>query len=151
MENQDYKNKNIERKYLENIRNNQFLRVKVFQNQKKDFTELKEIELKDRKIKNKKEIEKLFIKPIILSKDDTNKFEKHEMKKIRPIIRKWFYRLINKNVLGKKPIIKPEIIRDKLRNKLIRDIWKLLVAEKEKEERKTKQNEKEERNNKEAK
>ena len=28
MENQDYKNKNIERKYLENIRNNQFLRVK---------------------------------------------------------------------------------------------------------------------------
>ena len=30
MENQDYKNKNIERKYLENIRNNQFLRVKVF-------------------------------------------------------------------------------------------------------------------------
>ena len=146
MENQEYKNKNIERKYLENIRNNQFLRVKVFQNQKKDFTELKEIELKDRKIKNKKEIEKLFIKPIILSKDDTNKFEKHEMKKIRPIIRKWFYRLINKNVLGKKPII-----RDKLRNKLIRDIWKLLVAEKEKEERKTKQNEKEERNNKEAK
>ena len=30
MENQDYKNKNIERKYLENIRKNQFLRVKVF-------------------------------------------------------------------------------------------------------------------------
>ena len=30
MENQEYKNKNIERKYLENIRNNQFLRVKVF-------------------------------------------------------------------------------------------------------------------------
>ena len=112
---------------------------------------MKEIELKDRKIKNKKEIEKLFIKPIILSKDDTSKFEKHEMKKIRPIIRKWFYRLINKNVLGKKPIIKPKIIRDKLRNKLIRDIWKLLDAEKEKEERKTKQNEKEERNNKEAK
>ena len=87
--------------------------------------------MKDRKIKNKKEIEKLFIKPIILSKDDTNKFEKHEMKKIRPIIRKWFYRLTNKNVLGKKPII-----RDKLRNKLIRDIWKLLDAEKKKKKEK---------------
>ena len=28
MENQDYNNENIERKYLENLRNNQFLRVK---------------------------------------------------------------------------------------------------------------------------
>ena len=28
MENQDYNNENIERKYLENMRNNQFLRVK---------------------------------------------------------------------------------------------------------------------------
>ena len=28
MKNQDYNNENIERKYLENMRNNQFLRVK---------------------------------------------------------------------------------------------------------------------------
>ena len=28
MENRDYKNKNVERKFLENMRNNQFLKVK---------------------------------------------------------------------------------------------------------------------------
>ena len=38
--------------------------------------------------------------------------------------------------MGKKPIIKPKIIRDKLRNKLIRDIWKLLDAEKKKKKEK---------------
>ena len=36
IENQDYKNENIERKQLENMQNNQFLKVKiVFQRQKK--------------------------------------------------------------------------------------------------------------------
>ena len=37
------------------------------------------MELKDR------EIEELFCKPIIVSKDDMDKFEEQEMKKIRPI------------------------------------------------------------------
>ena len=37
------------------------------------------MELKDR------EIEKLFYKPINVSKDDMDQFEKQEMKKIRPI------------------------------------------------------------------
>ena len=37
------------------------------------------MELKDR------EIEKLFYKPIIVSKDDVDQFDKKEMKKIRPI------------------------------------------------------------------
>ena len=42
-----------------------------------------------------------------------DEFEEQKMKKIRPIIRKYFHRLINKNVIGKKP----EIIRDKLKIK----------------------------------
>ena len=88
MENQDCKNENIEIKYLENMWNNQFLKVKnslleleIF------FTELEDREIKHRKEKIKKEIEKLFNKPIIVSKDDIDKFEEQEMKKIRPIIR----------------------------------------------------------------
>ena len=38
-------------------------------------------------------------------KDDVDKFEEEqEMKKIMTIIRKWFDQLIDKNVMGKKPI-----------------------------------------------
>ena len=54
------------------------------------FTELKGIELKDRKDKIKKEIEKLFNKSIIVSKNDIDKFEEQEMKKIRPMIKYCF-------------------------------------------------------------
>ena len=54
------------------------------------FTELKGIELKDRKDKIKKEIEKLFNKSIIVSKNDIDKFEEQEMKKIRPMIKNCF-------------------------------------------------------------
>ena len=43
------------------------------------------IELKDREVKIKREIKELFIKPIIVSLDDMNKFEQKEMKTIRPI------------------------------------------------------------------
>ena len=66
---------------------NQFLRVEnsLF-GLEKDFTELKYIELKDRIEKIKREIEKLFNKLVIVSKDDMVKFEEHEMMKIRPII-----------------------------------------------------------------
>ena len=74
--------------------------------------------MKDRKEKIKREIGELFHKPIIVSKDDMDKFDEQEMKKIRPIIRKWFDRLIDKNVMGKKH----KIIRDKLKDKIIRDI-----------------------------
>ena len=59
------------------------------------------------------------------------------MKEIRPIIRKWFDRLINKNVMGKKP----KIIRDRLKDKIINDIKRLFDYEKE-ERKKKKQNEK---------
>ena len=72
---------------------------------------------------------------IIVSKDDM----KQEMKKLRPIIRNWFDQLIKQNVMRKKP----KIITDKLKGKLINDIWKLFETEEEKEDwRKKKQNEK---------
>ena len=89
---------------------------------------MKDIELNDTKAKIKKEIEKLFNKPIIVSKDDMDKFEEHEMKKIRPIIRNWFDWLIKQSVIGKKP----KIIRDRLKDKIFNDIWQLFDAGKEK-------------------
>ena len=50
MENLDYKNENIERNYLENMRNNQFLQVKTsLLELEKDFMEFKDRERKDRK------------------------------------------------------------------------------------------------------
>ena len=71
MENVDYKNENIERKYLENMRNNQFLKVeKSLLELEKDFKELK-----NREEKIKREVEELFYKPIVVSKDDLDKFE----------------------------------------------------------------------------
>ena len=61
------------------------------------------------------------------------------MKKLRPIIKNWFDQLIKQNVMRKKP----KIITDKLKGKLINDIWKLFETEEEKEDwRKKKQNEK---------
>ena len=49
MENIDYKNENIKNKYLENMRNNQFLKVKnSLLELEKDFKELKDRELKER-------------------------------------------------------------------------------------------------------
>ena len=86
MQNLDYKNKNIERKYFKNMQNNQFLKVKnSLLALEKDFKILKDKKLKDRKDKIKGEIEKLFYNPIIVSKEDLDRFEEQEMKKIRPI------------------------------------------------------------------
>ena len=86
MENQIYKNENSQRKLLKIMRKNQFLMVKNrFLELEKDFTELKDRELKDREVKIKREIEELFFKLIIVSVDDMDRFEKKEMKKIRPI------------------------------------------------------------------
>ena len=86
MENLDHKNENVERKYLKNIQNNQFLKVKnSLLELEKYFMELKDIELKDRQEKIKREVEELFFKLIIMSKDDMDKSEEQEMKNIRPI------------------------------------------------------------------
>ena len=61
MENWDYKNENNEKNYLENMQNNEFLKVKnSLLELEKGFTELKDIELQYWKEKNKQEIEKLF-------------------------------------------------------------------------------------------
>ena len=84
-------------------------------------------------------MEKLFNKPITVSKNDMDKFEEQKMKQIRQIIKNWFDQLIKQNVMGKKP----KIIRDKLEDKIINDIFKLFEMEEEKEHRKKKnQNEK---------
>ena len=55
MEKQYYKNENIERKYLENMQNHQFSRLKVsLLELENHFTELRDIEYKDRKEKIKR-------------------------------------------------------------------------------------------------
>ena len=92
IENPNYKNGNIDRKYLNNVGKNQFLKVK---NSLLEFIELKERELKDREVKIKREIEELFFKPIIVSIDDMDKFEVKEIKKIRPVKNSWNDGLIN--------------------------------------------------------
>ena len=76
MENQNYKNENIERKYLNNMRNNQCLNVKnSLLELEKDVIELKDRELKDREVKIKRETEELFFKPVIVTIDCDYKFE----------------------------------------------------------------------------
>ena len=41
--------------------------------------------MNDRQEKNERDVEELFYKPITVSRDDVDKFEKQEIKKIRPI------------------------------------------------------------------
>ena len=64
-------------KYSKNMINNQSL--------KENLMELENRELKDREEKNKRKIEELFYKPIIMCKDDMDKFEEQEMKRIRQV------------------------------------------------------------------
>ena len=86
MENPSYKNHNIDRKYLKNVRKNQFLKVKnSLLELEKDF-----IELKDRQVTIKREKVGLFFKTIIVSIHVIDKFEQKEMKKIRPIKNSWY-------------------------------------------------------------
>ena len=59
------------------MQKNQLLKVKnSLLELKKYFIELKDIELKDREVKIKREIEKLFFKPILVSMDDMVCLEK---------------------------------------------------------------------------
>ena len=53
------------------------------------------------------------------------------MKKIRPIIRNWLDQLIEQNVMGNKP----NIIRDKLKDKVITDIHKLFETKEEEDKK----------------
>ena len=84
MENPSYKIKNIEKKFLNKMRENQFLMVKnSVLELKKDFIGLKGKESKDREVAIKREIEELFFKTMIMSIYDMDKFEQKEMKKIK--------------------------------------------------------------------
>ena len=57
MGNANYKNNNIERKYLKVMQKNQFLKAKNgLLELEEDSIKLKDIELKDREVKTKKEI-----------------------------------------------------------------------------------------------
>ena len=58
IENLNYKSENIEKKYVNNMQKNQFLKVKnSLLELEKYFIELKNSELKDREVKVKREIE----------------------------------------------------------------------------------------------
>ena len=82
MKNSNHKNENTEKKCLKILRMKQFLKVKnSLLELEKYFVELKDIELKDRELKIKGEIEELFFKPIILSIDDMDRFEKKRLRK----------------------------------------------------------------------
>ena len=50
---------------------------------------------RDREVKIKREIQELFLKPIIVSIDGMDKLDKKEMKKIRPFKNTWFDWFIN--------------------------------------------------------
>ena len=56
---------------------------------------MKHRELKDTELKIKKEIEELFCKPVIVSKDDMDKFQQKEMKKTRHVKITWYDWLTN--------------------------------------------------------
>ena len=96
MGNSNYKNENIETKYFNNMRKNQFLKGKNgILRLEKYFIELKDRELRDREVKIKRKIQELFSKSIIVSIDDMDKFEQKEMKTIRPIKNTWYDWFIN--------------------------------------------------------
>ena len=87
------------------------------------------MELKDRELKDRAENIK---RVIIISRYDMDKFEEKEMKEIRPIIRDLFDKSIKQNVMRNRS----KIIRNKLKDKIIRDTWTLYETEEEKKERK---------------
>ena len=60
-----------------------------------------------------------------MSKDETEKLEEQEMKKLKSI---------KQDEMGEKP----KLIRDKLKDIKINDIWTIFETEKEKEDRKKK-------------
>ena len=71
----------MERKYLK-MWKNQFLKVRnSLLELEKGFVELKDIEMKDVEVKIKREIEQLLFKPIIVTIDDMDKFEKKKWRK----------------------------------------------------------------------
>ena len=70
---------------------------------------LKDRKLQDRAEKNRRKIKELFYKSVVVLKDDTNRFEEQEIKKIKPIRKTWFDQLIKQSVMKKKS----KVVRDK--------------------------------------
>ena len=70
---------------------------------------LKDRKLQDRAEKNRRKIKELFYKSVAVLKDDTDRFEEQEIKKIKPIRKTWFYQLIKQSVMKKKS----KVVRDK--------------------------------------
>ena len=128
MENQTIRMKILREKYLKKMLNSQFLKVKnsLFELEKY-FTELKD-----------REIEELFYKTIIVSKDNMDKFEEQEMKKIRSIKKKICDGLI-KGVMTREK--KSKMIREKSNDKIVNDIWTLFETKKKKKIEKRNHNE----------
>ena len=68
------------------MQKNQFLKQKIncinsILKLEKDFKELKDIKLKDREVKIKRAIEKLFFESIIVSVDDMDRFKKEKKRR----------------------------------------------------------------------
>ena len=84
MKDLNYKNENTEIKYLNNVRENRFLKLKNNLLDLKDFIELKNRESKDREVKIQRKIEELFFKQITASIYDKDRFEQKDI-----IFKKW--------------------------------------------------------------
>ena len=84
MKDLNYKNENTEIKYLNNVRENRFLKLKNNLLDLKDFIELKDRESKDREVKIQRKIEELFFKQITASIYDKDRFEQKDI-----IFKKW--------------------------------------------------------------
>ena len=66
MENRSYKNKNTVRKYLNIMQNNQLLKVKnSLLELEKHFIDLKDVAVKEREIKIKRQREELFLNQLL--------------------------------------------------------------------------------------
>ena len=79
MENWNYNNEKTERKNLNIMQKNQFLRVEnSLLELEKDFIDLKDMRLTGRETKIKREIEELFFKPIFVSIEHKNRFEEEK-------------------------------------------------------------------------
>ena len=70
---------------------------------------LKDRKLQDRAEKNRRKIKELFYKSVAVLKDDTDRFEEQEIKKIKPIRKTWFDQLIKQSVMKKKS----KVVREK--------------------------------------
>ena len=87
---------NIERKYFKNMQKTQFLKLKnSLLELGNNFIELKDRGLNDGEVKIKRETEEVFLKLIVLSIDDMDKFERKNVRKIRLFKNTWYDWLIN--------------------------------------------------------